>query len=184
MEKGAHIYTPRRVDRAVADQAWLAAMLHSAPYATLGTIWEAQPFVKPTLFAYDETGQVIYFHSAQEGRTCANLEANPNVCLCVSEMGRLLPAKTAMGFSVEYSSVIVFGKVHIVMDPAESRYGLQILLDKYFPHLTPGEDYRPVLPDEIARTAVYRLEIEHMSGKKNRGKADHPGAFFYGEQPA
>jgi nitroimidazol reductase NimA-like FMN-containing flavoprotein (pyridoxamine 5'-phosphate oxidase superfamily) len=74
--------------------------------------------------------------------------------------------------------------VHIVVDPAECRYGLQMLLDKYFPHLNPGSDYRPILPDEMARTTVYRLEIEHMSGKKNRGSADHPDAFFYGEQSA
>lgn len=153
-------------------------MLHRASYGVLATAHEGQPFVNPNTFAYDEAANVIYLHTATEGRTRSNVEANPSVCFSVSEMGRLLPAVTALGFSVEYASVVVFGRATIVTDEAEARHGLQLLLDKYFPHLRPGEHYRPITADELARTAVYRIEIEAWSGKKKEVAADFPGAFY------
>ena len=55
---------------------------------------------------------------------------------------------------------------------------LQMLLDKYAPHLRPGEDYRPPVAEEIARTAVMRIDIESWSGKKKEVE-DFPGAFWY-----
>jgi nitroimidazol reductase NimA-like FMN-containing flavoprotein (pyridoxamine 5'-phosphate oxidase superfamily) len=173
---------PRRADRTVTDEAWLKKMLHKAPMGTLGMESQGQPYVKPTLFAFDEEKNVIYFHGAAEGYTRTTIEANPRTCFCVSELGRLLPADTAMGFGNEYASLVAFGKTSFVHDPEEARYGLQLLLDKYFPHLKSGEDYRPLMPEEVNITLVYRLDIESWSGKQERAAADFPGAFFYGEK--
>jgi nitroimidazol reductase NimA-like FMN-containing flavoprotein (pyridoxamine 5'-phosphate oxidase superfamily) len=97
----------------------------------------------------------------------------------VGEMGRLLPAATAMEMSVEYASVIVFGRAHIVTDQAEARRGLQLLLDKYFAHLRPGSHYRPMTDEEIARTTVYRIDIDAWSAKRKQVAEDFPGAFTY-----
>ncbi len=55
-----------------------------------------------------------------------------------------------------------------------------MLLDKYLPHLRPGEHYRPITDDELARTAVYAFQIESWSGKQKIAPADFPGAFTYG----
>jgi nitroimidazol reductase NimA-like FMN-containing flavoprotein (pyridoxamine 5'-phosphate oxidase superfamily) len=173
---------PRRADRAVTDETWLRAMLHKAPYGSLGTEWQGQPSVKPTLFAFDEARNAIYFHGATEGHTRLSVEANPRTCFCVSELGRLLPADTAMQFSMEFASVIAYGKASFIHDLQEARYGLQLILDKYFPHLKSGKDYRPILPEELNITLVYRLDIETWSGKQKRVAADFPGAFLYGEK--
>ena len=108
----------------------------------LATEYEGQPFIKPTLFVYDEAENAIYIHGALEGRMRTNLEANPRVSFCVAEMGRLLPADTAMEVGVEYTSVVVFGKVELLTDADQARHGLQLLLDRYFPNLKPGVDYR------------------------------------------
>lgn len=170
---------PRRADRALTDEAWLKEMLHQAPYGILGTEWQRQPYVKPTLFAFDEARHGIYFHGALEGSTRTNIEANPRTSFCVCEMGRLLPGDTAMEFGVEYASLIAFGTTRIVSDDVEARHGLQLLLEKYFPHLKPGVDYRLILPEELNITLVYRMDIETWSGKQKRAAADFPGAFHY-----
>jgi nitroimidazol reductase NimA-like FMN-containing flavoprotein (pyridoxamine 5'-phosphate oxidase superfamily) len=81
-------------------------------------------------------------------------------------MGRLLPADTALEFSVEYASVIAFGQARIVEDEQEARRGLQGMLDKYFPGLKPGVHYRPIVESELKQTAVYAIDIESMSGKR------------------
>ena len=169
----------KRQDRAVHDDAWIAALLGRAPISYLATAHDGQPFINSNLFVYDPTRSAIYMHTARYGRTRANVEADARVCLSVSEMGRLLPAKEALGFSVEYSGVTVFGTARVVDDPEEASYGLQLLLDKYFPHLRTGEDYQPIVAEELARTSVYRIDIEEWSGKRKVAAEDFPGAFYY-----
>ncbi|MFQ5400435.1 MAG: pyridoxamine 5'-phosphate oxidase family protein [Anaerolineae bacterium] len=174
----------RRQDRAVDDQAWIVSFLHSAPYGALATVCDGQPFINSNLFAYDEERHAIYLHTARVGRTQANVAADGRACFSVSQMGRLLPAEEALGFSVEYAGVTLFGQAHIVTDPAEAEHGLQILLDKYAPHLRPGRDYRPIIPEELKRTAVYRIDIEQWSGKQKIAAEDFPGAYHFGRQEA
>ncbi|MEI7644828.1 MAG: pyridoxamine 5'-phosphate oxidase family protein [Chloroflexales bacterium] len=169
----------KRQDRAVQDDAWIADLLGRAPIGYLATAHDGQPFINSNLFVYDPTRSAIYVHTARYGRTRANVDANERVCLSVSEMGRLLPAKEALEFSVEYSGATVFGAARVVDDPEEASYGLQLLLDKYFPHLRPGEHYRPILAEELARTSVYRIDIEEWSGKRKAVAEDFPGAFRY-----
>lgn len=173
----------RRADRTVEDEGWIRALLHRAPYGVLATEYDGQPFINSNLFVFDEATHAIYLHTAQVGRTRANIEQNDRVCFSVSEMGRLLPADTALEFSVEYGGVTVFGRAVIVTDEEEARHGLQLLLNKYFPHLKPGRDYRPITSEELARTTVYRVQIEHWSGKKKGAEANFPGAFFYDDTP-
>ena len=183
MPKQPSYEQPRRADRAVLDESWLKAMLCSAPYGSLGTEYQGQPYVKPTLFVYDESAHAVYFHGAVEGRTRTNIEANPRACFCVSELGRLLPADTAMNFGIEYASVVIFGETRLVSDLQEAQRALQLLLDKYFPHHKPGKDYRPIVPEELNVTLVYRLDIVRWSGKQDRAASDFPGAFRYEAVP-
>lgn len=171
----------RRADRAVDDEAWIRALLRRAATGTLATVYDGQPFINTNLFVYDDTRHVIYMHTARVGRTRANVEQEERICFSVSEMGRLLPADEALEFSVEYNSVVIFGRAALIEDEQEATYGLQLLLDKYFPHLRPGEHYRPIMPEELKRTAVYRIHIDQWSGKKKAVADDFPGAFFYGE---
>jgi nitroimidazol reductase NimA-like FMN-containing flavoprotein (pyridoxamine 5'-phosphate oxidase superfamily) len=171
--------TVRRSDRAINDEAWIRRYLHRAAYGALATVHDGQPFINTNLFVFDETAHALYMHTARIGRTQANVEADGRVCFSVSEMGRLLPADTALEFSVEYAGVTVFGRGSVVRDDEEARHGLQLLLDKYFPHLEPGPDYRPITDDELARTTVYRIDIEEWSAKQKSVADDFPGALWY-----
>ncbi|HEX6386773.1 MAG TPA: pyridoxamine 5'-phosphate oxidase family protein [Anaerolineae bacterium] len=128
----------RRQDRAVTDDAWIRDFLRQAPMGVLATVYDGQPFINTNLFVYDETAGAIYMHTARVGRTQSNGAAAERVCFSVSEMGRLLPADEALEFSVEYKSVVVFGTAQIVTDVTEAERGLQLLLDKYAPHLRPA----------------------------------------------
>ncbi len=164
----------RRAERA-KDDAWIRAFLHRAPFGSMATVHDEQPFIVTRNFVYDQAVHAIYLHGAVKGRTYANVQANGRVCFSASEMGRLLPAKRAMNFGVEYSGVVVFGRAKVVTDIAEARHGMQLLLDKYFPHLQPGEDYEPATDSDLRNTAVYRIDIESWSGKEKQVEADIPG---------
>ena len=173
----------RRRDRAVQDDAWMRQFLRTAAVGTLATINGDQPFANTNLFVYDESSHSIILHTARTGRTRANIERQDNVCFSVMEMGRLLPAQEALEFSVEYAGVTIFGRMRIIADGAEAGRALQLLLDKYAPHLAAGRDYRPPTSDEIRRTSVFRILIEGWSGKKKEVEPTFKGAFFYHERP-
>jgi nitroimidazol reductase NimA-like FMN-containing flavoprotein (pyridoxamine 5'-phosphate oxidase superfamily) len=136
------------------------------------------------LFVYDENNDAIFMHTARNSSTRDALEANPHVCFGVMEMGRLLPAPTAKNFSVEYASVVVFGRARVVDDSDEAAYGLQRLMDKYAPHLEPGHDYQPSSVSERLITSVYRIDIEEWSGKTKVAPEDFPGAYTYASASA
>jgi nitroimidazol reductase NimA-like FMN-containing flavoprotein (pyridoxamine 5'-phosphate oxidase superfamily) len=169
----------RRKDRQVNGEAWIHSLLHRAAVGVLASVQQGQPYLNPNLFVFDEAQRAIYMHTAHSGRTHDNIEQETQVCFSVSEMGRLLPASEALEMSVEFGSVIVFGRARIVEDAAEAERMLQMLLDKYFSHLSPGQDYRPIQPEELKRTAVYCIQIEAWSGKRKQVEADFPGAFNY-----
>lgn len=169
--------TPRRTDRQVTDTDTLKAWLATADIGYLATTAGDQPFLTPLQFWFD--GERIFFHTAKKGRALDNIKANPNICFSVAERGRYLPAETALNFGVEYKSVVVFGRAGLVEDGAAKTYALQGLLNKYFPHLKPGSDYRPITPGELAITAVFEIEITAMSGKQKKAGSTFPteGSF-------
>ena len=167
----------RRRDRG-KDEAWVRSFLTRASYGFLATTGEeGQPFLNSNLFVYDEDRGCIYLHTHRTGRTRDNLSEPERISFGVAAMGRLLPADEALEFSVEYAGVTVFGTGKVVEETEESREALQKLLDKYAPHLRPGRDYRATTDEELARTAVYRIDIETWSGKQKAAEADFPGAY-------
>jgi nitroimidazol reductase NimA-like FMN-containing flavoprotein (pyridoxamine 5'-phosphate oxidase superfamily) len=157
----------QRLPEYTRDEAWIRAFLHRTEIGHLGHARGEQPFVTPTNFLFDEQGHRIIFHSNIAGRMRDNLYHNPLVCFEVSEFGRFLPANTALEFGIQYRSVMVYGKVILLVSNEAKRSALYGLLLKYFPNLEPGIEYRPITDQELARTTVYALQIESWSGKEN-----------------
>ncbi len=173
----------RRRDRG-KDEGWVRAFMKRAPYGHLATVGEdGQPFLNSNLFVYDPEQHCIYLHTHRTGRTRDNLGVAGRVAFSASAMGRLLPAPEALEFSVEYCGVTAFGQGYVVEDVTEAKAALQALLDKYAPHLRPGRDYRATTDEELARTAVFRIDVEAWSGKQKEVEADFPGAFDLPELP-
>ncbi|MGE5141101.1 MAG: pyridoxamine 5'-phosphate oxidase family protein [Rudaea sp.] len=162
------------------DEEWIREMLRRSAVGQLAMAAGEQPYLNTNLFVLDEAAGVIYLHTANEGRTASSIERNANICFSVSEMGRLLPGQSAAEMSVEYASVLVFGRAERITDTEQAAQALRLLIAKYFPHLRYGEDYSGIQPADLQRTAVYRIQIEQWSGKRKKARADFPGAFLYG----
>jgi nitroimidazol reductase NimA-like FMN-containing flavoprotein (pyridoxamine 5'-phosphate oxidase superfamily) len=149
------------------DDEWIKALLKRAQVGHVATRWDDQPFITPTNFWYDEAQHEIIFHSNVVGRIRANAERHPRVCFLASEAGQALPSNVALEFSFQYRSVIAFGTIRVLADQDEQRRALYGLIEKYFPTMTPGQDYRPITDKELLRTSVYAIAIESWSGKEN-----------------
>ena len=145
----------------------------------MATFTGSRPSVIPRLYAFDEDRAALYLHGAPVGETHGSVGEGAPVTLTVFEMGRLLPSDEALEFSVEYASVVIQGRVEVVEDEVEAGHGLRMLMEKYAPHLKAGRDYRPMTVEEVARTAVYRVDIESWSGKEKAEAPDFPGAYRF-----
>ncbi len=172
----------RRADREVSDDKWIRKFLTIAPLGIMATALESQPFVTHNTFYYDEDSNAIYMHTAKNGHLRSVIEKNPRVCFTVAEMGRLLPADTAREMSVEYSSVIVYGKASVLSDMRLAIDKMSRYIKKHFPHLESGKDYHPITEKEIREITVFRIEIESWTAKKKEAEPDFPGAFCFGSK--
>jgi hypothetical protein len=167
----------RRRDRAVADEAWIRHMLTTAPVGVLSLVDGERPVANVNLFTLAAGRRALYVHTAAAGHTRDVVAANSLACFTVARAGRMLPADTALEFSVEYASVVTHGSACLVDDPAEAAAALQAMLDKYAPDLRPGRDYRAITPGELRRTTVIRLDVEAWHGKEKWVEGPAAGAF-------
>jgi hypothetical protein len=149
------------------DDAWIRSFLKESKVGHVATCVEDQSFINPTTFWYDEENHQIVFHSNIAGRVRSNIERNPKVSLEASELGKMLPSNVALEFSLQFRSVVVFGTARIVGEQEEAKRLLYGLIQKYFPKMTAGKEYREITEKELRATSVYAIHIEEWSGKEN-----------------
>jgi nitroimidazol reductase NimA-like FMN-containing flavoprotein (pyridoxamine 5'-phosphate oxidase superfamily) len=155
------------------DDPWIRSFLQRANVGHIASAQDGQPFLNPTTFWFDEANHQIIFHSNLAGRIRSNIERNPRVCFEASELGKMLPANVALEFSLQFRSVIVFGRARLIDDLEEARRVLYGLIHKYFPAMTPGKEFREITDKELKRTSVYAIMIQEWSGKENwKDRAD------------
>ena len=145
----------RRRRQVIADETLLLELLDSTDIGFLGLSRGDKPYVVPVNFT--RQGKCLYIHSAPGGRKIDYLKANPNVCLTVLASHRYLAGEGNYSFR----SVIVTGQAVLVEDREEKIAAYQSLCRKIDPLVMPQ-----VTDDCIDRSAIVRIDIKTMSGKK------------------
>lgn len=151
----------RKPDKEITERAAQEDILGRAEVLRLAMCVDGQPYVVPLNFAYED-GR-IWLHTGREGLKMDYLRANPRVCFEVSVDVATVSADLPCRFSVRYQSVIGFGRAVEIMDEAERRQGLNILVRRYA-----GEGAGPLNEEAVTRTCILRIDIDSMTGKKNR----------------
>ncbi len=149
----------RRQDRKISDKEAIA-ILEEAQYGILSTT-DSSGYAYGIPLSYAYTGGSIYFHSATEGQKLDNIGYNNKVSFCV--VGKTTPLPQS--FSVNYESVVVFGKSAEVFDD-EKQAALEAVIAKYSPAFT--EEGLKYIKNSSGRTRIFKIEIEHMTGKARR----------------
>lgn len=103
----------------------------------------------------------IFFHCALEGLKLTNIDYNNKVSFCVVGKTKVLPDK----FSTMYESAVVFGTACEV-NGQEKQEALIALIEKYSPEFM--ESGRKYAQGSGNITKVYKIEIDHMTGKARR----------------
>jgi uncharacterized protein len=155
----------RKPKRGSHDRAVIDAIIDEAIVAHLGVVDRDLPLVIPTLHA--RVGDVVYIHGSAASRTLEAISAGADVCLTVSLVDGLVLAKAAFSHSVNYRSVILFGRAQAVADEGEKLVALRSFVEQLVPGRWP--DVRPPSPSELRATTVLALPIEEASAKVRTG---------------
>jgi len=131
----------------------------------VGFVVDGQPFVIPTGYARVEDRLIV--HGSQASRMLRVLGQGIDVCITVTLIDGLVLARSAFHHSMNYRSVMVFGRATIVDDREEKLQALFALSE----HMIPGrwKDVREPSEEELQQTTVLSLPIEEGSAKIRMG---------------
>jgi nitroimidazol reductase NimA-like FMN-containing flavoprotein (pyridoxamine 5'-phosphate oxidase superfamily) len=155
----------RMPSRANYERATIDSILDEAIVSHLGTLAPAgHPVVIPTLHARD--GDFLYVHGSSASPTLRRAR-EAEICLSATLIDGLVLARSAVHHSVNYRSVVVFGRPEPVESAEEKRAALAAFTEKLVPGRWP--DVRPPTAQELKATGVLRLPLDEASAKVRSG---------------
>jgi nitroimidazol reductase NimA-like FMN-containing flavoprotein (pyridoxamine 5'-phosphate oxidase superfamily) len=158
------IRVKREPARGRYDRETIDAILDEGLICHLGFEVDGQPFVIPTLHArVDDT---LYVHGSAASRALRRVSSGAPVCVTVTLFDGLVLAKSVFNHSVNYRSVVVFGRARAVPDD-DKRDALHALTNQ----LAPGrwDEARQPTAKELKATWILALPIEEASAKVRTG---------------
>ena len=155
----------RLAKRAHYDRATVEAILDAGLIAHIGHVVDGHPVVIPT--AYWREGDHVYWHGSSKARMLRTLEEGAPACFEVTLMDGLVVARSAFHKSINYRSVMLFGKPFKVTDPDEKLAKLRNFVDRIYPGR--WDELRPVRRQELKATTVLGMEIDEGAAKVRTG---------------
>jgi nitroimidazol reductase NimA-like FMN-containing flavoprotein (pyridoxamine 5'-phosphate oxidase superfamily) len=155
----------RKPERAAYDRAAIDRVLDEGLICHVGFAVDGQTFVLPMIHV--RVGDTVYLHGSPASRMLRALAQGAEACLTVTLLDGLVLARSALHHSMNYRSVVLFGKASVVDDPAEKCVVLKALME----HLIPARwaDVRGPTERELQRTMVLSLPIHEASAKVRAG---------------
>ena len=147
------------------DRETVYGILDEGFICHVGFAPEGQPFVIPT--GYARVDDKLYIHGSQASRMLRTLSGGVDACVTVTIVDGLVLARSAFHHSMNYRSVVIFGRAMLVEDPEEKNAALLALSE----HFVRGRwaDVREPSEQELKLTTVLRLPLAEASAKIRTG---------------
>jgi nitroimidazol reductase NimA-like FMN-containing flavoprotein (pyridoxamine 5'-phosphate oxidase superfamily) len=151
--------------RAAYDRATIDAILDEGLVCHVGFCIDAQPYVIPTIYA--RAGDSLLLHGSAASRMLRHLREGVEVCVTVTLIDGLVFARSAFHHSMNYRSVVIFGRARAIEESSEKVAALRSIVE----HAFPGRYDEVRAPDrkELRQTAVLALPIDEASAKVRGG---------------
>ncbi len=151
------------------------AILGAGLVAHVGFVQDGQPFVIPMTYHFEpERPEHLYLHGAHHSRLMQHLDAGAEVCVTVTLVDGLVHSRTALFHSVNYRSVMVFGRAAPTLSREDQRRLLEGMVARYWPGRLAGRDYEPIPDEHLESTLFVALRIEELSAKIRTGAPKGP----------
>jgi uncharacterized protein len=131
----------------------------------IGFTVDEQPYVIPTAYARD--GDNLIVHGSAASQMMRAMAWETDVCVTVTLIDGLVLARSAFHHSINYRSVVIFGKAKLISDEGQKMEALRLFTE----HLIPNRwaEIRPPNALELKATTVLSLPLDESSAKIRTG---------------
>lgn len=158
--------TVRRLpERGHYDRAQAYAILDEGLVAHVGVTTDDGPVVIPMLYGRD--GDRLLLHGSPASRLLRAGKGGTAMCVAVTLVDGLVLARSAFHHSINYRSVVVFGRARPVEPEEERLRALELFTEKLVPGRWPA--VRPPTRQELKATRVLSLPLDEASAKIRSG---------------
>ncbi|HZJ65025.1 MAG TPA: pyridoxamine 5'-phosphate oxidase family protein [Kofleriaceae bacterium] len=155
----------RKPMRGTHERAAIDAILDEALICHVGFVADHGPIVIPT--THVRVADQLYIHGSAASHMLGSLAGGIDACVTVTLLDGLVLARTAFHHSVNYRSVVLFGRAVRVDDTQAKLAALDALVDR----VAPGRSAacRPPSAKELTATTVLAVPIAEASAKIRSG---------------
>jgi hypothetical protein len=161
-------YYPKRYD---FDPAARNAILDEGLVCHVSFIIDNQPFIIPT--GYCRVNDTLYLHGSVGSHFFMEMAKGIPVCVAVTMLDGLVLARSVFNHSMNYRSVVAFGKTRLV-ESEEERW---LAAERFTEHVIPGRwnDARQPDKSDMKKTMFIAVKMEEASVKfRAHGVGDDP----------
>ena len=147
------------------DRETVYGILDEGFICHVGFVHDGQPVVIPT--GYARADDTLYIHGSQASRMLRTLSGGVDACVTVTIIDGLVLARSAFHHSMNYRSVVIFGRATLIDDREEKLDALVALSE----HIVRGRwaEVREPTEQEMRATTVLSLPLIEASAKIRRG---------------
>jgi uncharacterized protein len=147
------------------DRATIYKILDKAFVCHVGFTIDEQPVVIPT--GYARVGDDLLIHGSAASRMLKAMAREVNVCVTVTLIDGLVLARSVFNHSMNYRSVVIFGRARVLSNEREKIAALLAFTE----HIIPQRwvEVRPPNGRELKATTVLALSLQEASAKIRTG---------------
>lgn len=156
----------RRPERGVYDRDVVHSVIDEALVCHVAFVHDGEPRVLPTtLVRIDED---VYIHGSTKNGLLSVLATGVAACISVTLVDAIVAGRSGFGCSVNYRSVVIYGKADKVTDVDKER-----VMDTLVQDIAPGHKVRRLTRAELDATLVLRVPLREVSAKvRDQGVSD------------
>jgi len=177
----------RAPKKARYDEATVHAIIDAVPCCHVGVVLAGTRDVIVLPFLHARDGDQVYLHGSRSNHLLRSLLEAERVCATFTSFDGLRVARTGFHSSVTYRSVVAFGPVRLLEDPADRERALDAMVEAVLPGR--AAEIRRSNDTELALTTVVALTIDEASAKVSEGPTedeaeDLASSVWAGDVPA
>lgn len=165
MTTGPRSKIQRLPERGRYDAETIHAILDEAYICNVAFVLDGSPMAIPTIHArIDDT---LYLHGSNVSRMLSTIAGGAEVCITATVLDGLVLARSVFHSSMNYRSVVLFGRAQPVTDRDEKLRAMRAVTE----HVLPGrwDEVRQPNAKEIAGTQIVSIPIDEASAKIRSG---------------
>jgi nitroimidazol reductase NimA-like FMN-containing flavoprotein (pyridoxamine 5'-phosphate oxidase superfamily) len=155
----------RRIEKEISNQKEIIEILKDGKFVIISMCRNNEPYIVTLSYGYDEIKNAIYIHCAKEGQKIDFLNSNPFICGTIIEDNGY---EESCG--QKYRSVVFRGKIVIVEELKEKKYGFEILLKQLEKDPNIIKEKFLKKDETYENSGMLRIDINEISGKEEKAE--------------